>query len=58
MNRKRIGIVLMTAVCLAIPIGLLVIRYSKSERAEERVIHFWHPYTQPQRTEEMQNAAA
>ncbi|MGL4460933.1 MAG: ABC transporter substrate-binding protein, partial [Planctomycetia bacterium] len=26
--------------------------------AEKRVVRFWHPYTQPQRTEEMKRSAA
>jgi multiple sugar transport system substrate-binding protein len=55
MSRIRVGtIVLLTAVAV---IGLVLALHFQRERAEERVIRFWHPYTQPQRTEEMLKAA-
>jgi len=59
MNRNRIGaLVLLTAVALVMRSAPVVGRDFEPERADERVLHFWHPYTQPQRTEEMKTAAA
>lgn len=59
MNRYRIGVpVLLPAIALALLTGLPAVPSSQSARAEDRVIHFWHPYTQPRRAEEMRKAAA
>ena len=51
-------IVLFVAVPLAVLIGLFVAGAFKPALDEGRVIHFWHPYTQPQRVEQMELAAA
>lgn len=51
-------LILFAGVPLAIVIGLFVFRGSKPTSVEDRVIHFWHPYTQPQRAKEMKLAAA
>jgi len=37
--------------------GIGAVVLTKQQGAQERVIRFWHPYTQPQRTEVMQKTA-
>jgi multiple sugar transport system substrate-binding protein len=55
MGHERVGrLVLFAAVFL----GLLAARALQPEPDAGRVVRFWHPYTQPQRTEEMKQAAA
>jgi multiple sugar transport system substrate-binding protein len=59
MGRDRVGkLATFVAVPLALLLGLLAARALQPDRQAGRVIRFWHPYTQPQRTEEMKRAAA
>jgi hypothetical protein len=58
MRRNRAAVfVPATLVVPAALIVLVALRYFTQELAVGRVIIFWHPYTQPQRTEEMKKAA-
>lgn len=50
---KLVGLVVLVGMT-----GFAFIRYFAMQKGDERVIRFWHPYTQPQRTEVMKKTAA
>jgi multiple sugar transport system substrate-binding protein len=59
MIRNPLALAFLSAVVVSVPwVGTNVAGPSATEPTTERVIRFWHPYTQPQRTEEMKKAGA
>ncbi|CAN5153068.1 ABC transporter substrate-binding protein [soil metagenome] len=59
MIANRLALIVLSAVVVPVLcIRTNAVGQIPSEPAKGRVIRFWHPYTQPERTEEMKKAAA